>query len=122
VVRRRRRIRQRRRNKYGPPVKSGFVYFWWVGDAVKVGFSVTPSARILHQTTSNPSYTNLIVVVPGSRRDERRLHQRLKSQHIRAEWFRASRHTLDVIQLEMNAAMRPKPEAVNAEEAAGLAR
>jgi Meiotically up-regulated gene 113 len=95
----------------------GFVYFWWAGERIKVGYSANPISRISGQTTSNIDQTRLICALPGSHSDEKRLHKRLAGQRLGGEWFKASPHTIEVIRLELErASFAREPETIRSVE------
>lgn len=78
----------------GPPSKDQFIYFLQLGDRVKIGVSHRPIRRLGDLTGSASASLKRLVVVIGSRNDERLLHQRFKSYRTGGEWFVASRPLL----------------------------
>jgi len=80
----------------------GFIYFLWAGSAIKVGYSRNPFGRVGSLMTGVSDPVRLFFTVPGTRGDERRLHRRLRSQHLRGEWFKASTATLLVLRMVLN--------------------
>lgn len=68
-----------------------FVYFLRIGDRIKIGTSSRPLPRVRALMTGCAGDPDQIVIVRGSRADERRLHERLRVDHVRGEWFAASR-------------------------------
>lgn len=65
----------------------GFVYFMRCGDWVKIGFSLEPMGRVAHLHTNQPHEISAVVIVRGTREDERRAHAAVKSERLRGEWF-----------------------------------
>lgn len=65
------------------------VYFIQEGahGPIKIGFSVDPRARLAALQTCNPRELRLIGLRPGSKEDERALHDRFAAQRVRGEWF-----------------------------------
>jgi hypothetical protein len=73
----------------------GFIYFLWSGNHIKIGYSADPLRRLAELSTSLPLGVRSLVCVPGTVRDERRLHHALKLHRRKGEWFAA---TLPVVQ------------------------
>lgn len=57
-------------------------------NAVKIGYSADPAARLGGLQTSSPDRLRLLGVCPGDRNDEAALHERFAHLHLRGEWFR----------------------------------
>lgn len=70
--------------------RRGYVYFFRVGNRVKIGFSRDPLSRLASLKTGLPGKVDLVIAVPGERADERRLHRRLAAYRQVGEWFTAS--------------------------------
>jgi hypothetical protein len=68
---------------------ASFVYFVKSGDgeAVKVGRAVDPYVRLSDLQIANHRRLELIGVIPGGDKEERRLHSLLSRHHISGEWF-----------------------------------
>lgn len=67
--------------------RMGYVYFLFVGDRVKVGFSTNPSNRMRELSTGLPRPPRTILMMRGRPRDERRLHAQLGAYRTNGEWF-----------------------------------
>jgi hypothetical protein len=68
-----------------------YVYFVWSERRrVKIGFTGNALARFGSITTNCPERLRLLALVPGSKADERSLHERFASSRIIGEWFRSS--------------------------------
>lgn len=74
--------------------RAGYVYFLWLGNKVKIGFSVDPFARVAHMRTGFPQAPEAMAAVEGSQADERFLHYRLRKDRLSGEWFHSSRDVL----------------------------
>lgn len=75
--------------------KVGFVYIVQGEDEeedrtapVKIGFARDVHQRMRSLQTGNPDRLRLLVCFPGTRRHERRLHERFADARIHDEWFR----------------------------------
>ena len=95
----------------------GFIYFLWCGDLLKVGFSKKPHIRVASLLTANGEPMRLFLAVPGEAADEGRIHKRLAFHRTRGEWFNATPAALDVIAMELEAAVKavPMPKGENSE-------
>jgi hypothetical protein len=71
-----------------------YVYFLRVEDRIKIGFSRRPMSRAAHVATGAPGRMASLVIVRGSRADERQLHLRFAVHRTRGEWFAAARPVL----------------------------
>lgn len=89
-----------------PPVKvkrpwprDGWVYFAHdaANNSVKIGFSANAAKRIRSLQTGSSTPLTLLGKMKGSEADERELHQRFCSLHIKGEWFRAEPELLTFI-------------------------
>lgn len=67
-----------------------FIYFLQIGDCIKIGVSRSPFARVRDLAGAAQGPMLKALIVPGMRRDERRLHDRFASYRINGEWFRAA--------------------------------
>jgi hypothetical protein len=77
--------------------EDGFVYFLRSGARVKIGFSKNPWMRAATPLTGLPHGVDAMVMVPGSERDERRLHRELEAFRQRGEWFDVHPKVLEVM-------------------------
>lgn len=66
---------------------SGYVYFFGVEDALKVGHTVDVRKRLVTAQTMHRSTVELVAVDPGTVADEKAWHARLADYAIRGEWF-----------------------------------
>jgi hypothetical protein len=71
------------------PDTEGFVYFFLSpdGEAVKIGFTTNPSARLSGAAVWFAGDPNWEDIYPGTPADEAALHARLRPFHIKREWF-----------------------------------
>lgn len=71
------------------PHPRAYVYF--VADrtqnAVKIGYSASPQARLSNLQTSTPSKLELLAVIEGDLQTERHLHKRFADYRLTGEWF-----------------------------------
>lgn len=65
--------------------------------AVKIGYGKDPEKRKAELQVGNHERLRLITTCEGSWREERWLHDRLKTHHIRGEWFRPHEDVLAVM-------------------------
>jgi len=77
--------------------KTGKIYFIQCNDAVKIGFSQNPWARLATLKTAMPDNPILLGSFNGVFQDEADLHTRFKHLRINREWFKAERELLDHI-------------------------
>lgn len=68
----------------------GFVYFLSDGEFIKIGFATDWQARIKGLQVANPRTLTPLLVLEGSHRFERQLHQLFKAHRVKGEWFRPS--------------------------------
>lgn len=69
----------------------GFIYFATIGTGtVKIGFAKNVAGRIAIMQSDSPFPVTLLGVVPGSRADERKLHELFAEERERGEWFRGT--------------------------------
>lgn len=66
---------------------TGFIYFMRAGDFVKIGHSINPRRRLQHLTMASPHELGLEACHPGTKKDERALHQLLAAHRHKGEWF-----------------------------------
>lgn len=68
-----------------PP--QSFIYFARAGNKVKIGISKDPRQRLGSIKTGSSSKVRIYYVTPGTREDERRLHQQFSEYRVNGEWF-----------------------------------
>lgn len=70
--------------------QQGYVYFIVdeEGKRVKIGFSHEPEKRLRQLQTANAQRLTLLAAIPGTKEDERFLHQQFGSARGINEWFR----------------------------------
>jgi hypothetical protein len=78
-----RRPRARRRTRW-------YVYFLRAGDRIKIGVSWKPFSRLADLAGSAHASVSTVVIVPGTRADERRLHRLFDAYRTNGEWFKAA--------------------------------
>lgn len=72
------------------PRDNTFIYFFQVGDFVKIGRSRRWKERIAEMQTGSPHTIVPLLVFVGDVTDERGLHRRFHKYHFRGEWFHLS--------------------------------
>jgi hypothetical protein len=75
----------KRMNKDG--LREGYVYFLRSNGRVKIGYSKNPFQRSSELRTGMSAQIDSFVAVPGSLKDEGKLHQRLMAYRTQGEWF-----------------------------------
>lgn len=65
----------------------GYVYFFRVGNAVKIGFSIDLNDRQSTLLTACPEPGFIAKFVAGTTRTEREFHRRFAEYRTRGEWF-----------------------------------
>lgn len=73
-----------------PDPREGSVYFVRFGDRVKIGFSTDVRTRLV----AIP-HDEVLAVVPGTIRDEKRCHAAFADLRLTGEWFTAAPRLLD---------------------------
>ena len=63
------------------------IYFLKANDRVKVGYSHDPSNRVPSIQTSSPYELEVLLVIDGTRDEERQLHAQFASLRLSGEWF-----------------------------------
>lgn len=91
--------------------RKGYIYFLWVGNSVKIGFSTNPLSRLSALGVSIPDEPAFFSFVPGTKDGERDLHNSLADHRKRGEWFRASFTVRRAIQRMMNKVLDPTVRA-----------
>jgi hypothetical protein len=74
-----------------PEADVHYVYFLIAGDRIKIGVSRTPMSRVADVALGAADRVREVLVVPGTRADEKKLHRRFASYRTRGEWFVANR-------------------------------
>jgi len=64
-----------------------FVYFVQYGDRIKVGYSKNPKGRLQTLKSSNGGEMIPIAVLPGTRQQEKLIHERFREYSICGEWY-----------------------------------
>lgn len=67
---------------------NGFIYVLGNEEVVKIGFTTAIDSRVQAIKAHNIASIRLQLIVPGSIRDEERLHNRFSDYRMHAEWFR----------------------------------
>ncbi len=81
-------LRRRRRTASVVRKSDSYVYFLVVGDAVKIGFSNNPSARLAGLKTGIHQKYSTVLVCEGTQGQERALHVTLADLRLSGEWFK----------------------------------
>jgi hypothetical protein len=78
---------------------AGFVYFIGegFGQPVKVGWAADPQRRLRELQIGSPRRLAVLHARPGTKKDERALHHRLKASRLSGEWFEWSAPLCDEI-------------------------
>ncbi len=66
----------------------GEVYFISDGEAIKIGFSGSAIVRMGDLQTSHHRPLKIMLTIPGTMDDERKMHQKFKHLRIAGEWFK----------------------------------
>lgn len=87
--------------------RKGLVYFFECDDFIKIGFSLDPESRLRQiqvsgNGTTAPQNVNMreakmITAAPGSRNDEKALHDRFAATRDEGEWFKKSAELTDYV-------------------------
>jgi hypothetical protein len=77
--------------------KNKYLYFIGCGDAVKIGISSDPSARLETLATGAPGVLYLIACIPNMGHKENECHKKLDHLHIHREWFRYTNEVHELI-------------------------
>lgn len=77
------------------------IYFVRVGldGPIKIGSTTNMKKRLKNLQVSNPIPLNVMSVVPGTERDEQRLHQKFSHLFIQGEWFHPGDDLLEFIDI-----------------------
>ena len=97
------------------PATTGYVYFLWVNDRIKIGFSTKPAMRLATLQTGTGHPIRFMAVIPGTMADERALHDLLRGRRAQGEWFKPTLKVIRVIQREIEKAIGPlaAPSEIN---------
>lgn len=76
--------------EHRPDLKGEFVYFarGAVTKLIKIGKSTNPTNRAVNMQVGSGEDLDIILTLPGTRRDERKFHIQFRGQRERGEWFR----------------------------------
>lgn len=78
---------------------SGHVYFIQDEDGyIKIGFAVSVADRIKTLQTGSRQELRILATMAGTPKDERKLHRRFRTDHVRGEWFYPSDDLCDFIE------------------------
>jgi hypothetical protein len=93
----------------------GYVYFLWVGDRIKIGFSNNPLHRMGQLHTGVSERPKMMIAKAGSRDDETKLHRSLSTYRTKGEWFVASATVINAMMTfaipaaQMKFTVQPRP-------------
>jgi hypothetical protein len=93
----------------------GFTYFVQDGDAIKIGSSTNPEARIKTLQTGLHRELKVLAIVPQEIAGEFETHQRFAHHRIRGEWFRAGADLLRFIRHITRQAEKPSLEVITSD-------
>lgn len=96
---------------------AGFIYFLWSGSHIKIGYSTEPTQRLSQLLTGLAEGVRSFALVPGERRDERRLHVALDRHRRKGEWFAATSEVIEAMKLSLacgRAEIAVRPERAEA--------
>lgn len=79
---------------------------------IKIGYSATPERRLSSMQTGSPVSLELVALIPGSKQDERHLHEQFAGQRNRGEWFTPSAE-LDALIASCQLASGESPASAN---------
>jgi hypothetical protein len=68
-----------------------------VGGPIKIGYSADVFKRLSSIQVGYPYKLEILLAIPGSRKDEKDLHKKLKAYHLRGEWFNPNPQVLKTI-------------------------
>ncbi len=74
------------------------IYFLKANDRVKIGYSHDPSDRVPSIQTASPYDLDTLLVIDGTRDEERQLHARFASLRRSGEWFEYEQPIKDFIE------------------------
>lgn len=65
----------------------GYIYFWKIGDKVKIGFAQNVRKRLGNLRHASPAQGVLLGTIPGTRQIEAFLHWQFRASRQNGEWF-----------------------------------
>lgn len=78
--------------------KDSYVYFIGNGGHhVKIGVSSQPAQRLRDMQVASPFKLEMLLIIPGTRADERELHGLCSEEWVMGEWFRLTKELRDFI-------------------------
>lgn len=77
----------------------GYIYFiqGQCGGAIKIGYSLSPSARLRTLQTGYPDTLRILLLIPGNESTEQMLHRQFEEMRLKGEWFRPDKRLTDKI-------------------------
>src|SRR5690606_8409539 len=75
----------------------GYIYFARRGDLVKIGYSTQPDRRIKTLVHHAGSEFDEVVVIPGTKNDERSYHAQFAEHRQEGEWFTTTPQILSLM-------------------------
>lgn len=93
------RLKRNQRHKHLRSIGREVVYVIQCNDYYKIGITLRPAHRFQSLQVSNPYKIYLVYSKPiiGARAVERKLHQSLRSTHVRGEWFKLDSEQLQLV-------------------------
>jgi hypothetical protein len=84
-----------------PPKRPGYVYLMRNerNGCTKIGFSIDPAYRERTLQSQEPE-VRLLFCWPGTRGDEKALHERFADRRVRGEWFHLSDAEIEAIGIQ----------------------
>jgi DNA-binding XRE family transcriptional regulator len=82
------------------------------GGAIKIGVAEDISRRVAGLQTGCPDLLTVLAVLPGTQRDERRLHSMLRAFRHRGEWFKPAPQVLAAVEDARQGRFPAEPEPV----------
>lgn len=68
-------------------IKGDWIYFFALEDRVKIGYTGSMTGRIQQFKLHTGGAGKFLRIVAGNETGERKIHQELKSEQIKGEWF-----------------------------------
>ncbi len=80
--------------------KRGFVYFFQgeCGGAIKIGYSRDPEQRLKSIQTGYPDTVKILLIIPGTEKAEKALHEQFEKSRLRGEWFKPDDYVIEEIE------------------------
>jgi hypothetical protein len=88
----------------------GYTYFVRNGEAIKIGHTALPKARMMDLQIASPEPLNILAIVSNTIIKEADAHRKFAHLRIRGEWFRAESELLEFIATVKGAPVPPLPE------------